>query len=106
MGSTPVILQPHSMLAATAARDLKVDRLSHSDVGPKLATNAYDAAANDLSMLESKHVVYCYQLLDAVVGLMVSVLSMQITALGDATRAEIQQGIYLPPTKFAPCHEP
>lgn len=53
---TIVTLQPHSMLAATAARDLKVDRLSHSDVGPKLATN--DAGANDLSMLESKHVVY------------------------------------------------
>ncbi len=31
---------------------------------------------------------------------------MQIQALGDAARYEMAAGVYLPPTKFAPCSAP
>ena len=35
-----------------------------------------------------------------------SPLLMQIQAMGDAARYEMAAGLYLPPTKFAPCSAP
>ena len=31
---------------------------------------------------------------------------LQIQAMGDGARAEMAAGVYLPPTRFAPCHAP
>ena len=35
-----------------------------------------------------------------------SLLLMQIQAMGDAARYEMAAGLYLPPTRFAPCSAP